>query len=36
MKNRKKFFAFLLILVMLVTCISPQQLMQKQQVKKLR
>ncbi len=26
MKNRKKFFAFLLILVMLVTCISPQQI----------
>ena len=26
MKNRKKFFAFLLIFVMIVTCISPQQI----------
>lgn len=34
MKNRKKFFAFLLIFVMLVTCISPQQINAKTTGKK--
>ena len=34
MKNRKKFFAFLLIFVMIVTCISPQQINAKTTGKK--
>ena len=34
MKYRKKFFAFSLILVMLVTCISPQQINAKTTGKK--